>query len=144
MVVRLQRPPAASAEPTTAPRLGGVPTVQVEPATPVGATLRASPARGDAEPPRLRPIAKWSALGLAGAGLAVGITTSLIRSNSLDEFKSAHGGGCFDRGGRGVDSAGNDVSECQGPLDTYNDAALAAGRGPCRPACSRPRGWRCC
>lgn len=73
----------------------------------------------DASSVTVHGVAKWSALGLAGAGLALGITSSLVRASNLDTFKTAHGGMCVEMAGRAVDLDGMPVQECQGPLDTY-------------------------
>ncbi len=67
-------------------------------------------------------VAKWSALGLGGAGLATGIASTFVYRSSLHTFEGLHNRGCFDNGGRAVDAAGNSVEECQPSLDSYRTA----------------------
>jgi hypothetical protein len=55
-------------------------------------------------------------------GVGGGIAATVIRNDALDDFKSAHNGGCMDRGGRGVDGSGTEIPACQGPLNTYYSA----------------------
>ena len=69
-----------------------------------------------------RRVVKWTSLGLAGAALATGVAATIIHGNNLSTFESLHGGGCFDNGGRAVDSTGNTVAECQPSLDAYRSA----------------------
>jgi len=119
LVMRLQRnEPAPSATATAVPpaSLVGAPSDTPAPVTSPPAVSRPS---SDTQPSPLRPIAKWTALGLAGAGLAVGITSSVVRANKLDQFKSADGGRCVEMAGRAVDADGNPVPTCQGLLDSY-------------------------
>jgi hypothetical protein len=71
-----------------------------------------------------RRLVKWTSLGLAGAALGTGIVATAIHSSSVEEFRSAHGGGCLDDGGRAVDGAGNPVPDCQGALTTYRNARV--------------------
>jgi hypothetical protein len=83
-----------------------------------------SPAGGggpasDATPSPLWTVGKWGSLGLAGVGLAVGITSTVIRENRLTEFKTTHGG-CLDMNGRAVDQQGNPVPACQELLNSYH------------------------
>ena len=118
LVMRLQKDepaPSATATPVSPASIVTAPPEQpatTAPAVPVKASA-------DEQPSPLRPIAKWTALGLAGAGLAVGITSSIVRANKLDQFKSAAGGGCVEMSGRAVDGDGNPVPACQGYLDSY-------------------------
>ena len=119
LVMRLQKDePAPSATATP------VPPSSIVSAPPPETPSRATPPAGakpsvDDQPSPIRPIAKWTALGLAGAGLAVGITSTVVRANKLDSFKSANGGGCVEMNGRAVDPDGNPVAACQGLLDSY-------------------------
>jgi hypothetical protein len=69
-----------------------------------------------------RRIAKWSALGLAGVSLGVGIAASVIREGKLADLEEAPNGGCFDDHGRAVDQLGNPVSSCQTALDAAGTA----------------------
>lgn len=78
-----------------------------------------SPAGG----PSVHKIAKWTALGLAGAALATGVVASVVYKRNKDWFDSAHDMGCFDNGGKAVDRAGlATVPDCQDALDTYGTA----------------------
>jgi tetratricopeptide (TPR) repeat protein len=124
VVIRLQKsqtpearvvPPAAM---VTTPPAGAVASRQVSPPPSAASGQPASeePASG------IRPIAKWTALGLSGAGLALGVASTVYRANKLSAFKSAHGGVCSEMAGRAVDHDGLPVPECQGLLDSYNGA----------------------
>lgn len=72
----------------------------------------------DATPGPLWTVGKWGSLSLAGVGLAVGITSTIIRANKLTEFKTTHGG-CLDMNGRAVDQQGAPVAACQDLLNSY-------------------------
>ena len=74
----------------------------------------------DRSPSNVRPILKWTALGLAVGSLGVGVVSSYVRSTRLSEFKSA---GCQDNNGIAVDASGNPVAACQDDLDAYGTAA---------------------
>ena len=120
LVMRLQKDepaPSATATPVSPSSIVAAPPPETpsSPATtpPLGAKA------SDDQPSLIRPVAKWTALGLAGAGLAVGITSSVVRANKLDSFKSANGGGCVENNGRAVDADGNPVAACQSLLDSY-------------------------
>jgi len=116
LVMRLQKDePAPTARATPVPPAS---MVAAPPASTANPPVGAAPST-DGRPSPLRPIAKWSALGLAGAGLAVGITSSVVRANKLDQFKSANGGVCVEMNGRAVDGDGNPVAACQVLLDSY-------------------------
>jgi hypothetical protein len=67
----------------------------------------------------VRPVLKWTALGLAVGSLGVGIVSSYVRSSRLSEFNAAK---CMDNNGKAVDAGGNPVQACQDDLDTYNTA----------------------
>lgn len=69
-----------------------------------------------------RGIAKWTALGLAGASLATGITSTFLYRSNVQEFESLHSHGCYDRGGQAVDEDGNAIAECQPSLNGYRTA----------------------
>lgn len=119
LVMRLQKDePARTAMATPVPPASVV-TPPTETPSPAVAPAPAAKPSADEQPGPIRPIAKWTALGLAGAGLAVGITSTVVRSSKLDSFKSANGGGCVEMGGRAVDADGNPVPACQGFLDSY-------------------------
>lgn len=71
-----------------------------------------------------RRVVKWTSLGLAGAALGTGIVATAIHSSSVEEFRSAHGGGCLDDGGMAVDSSGKPVPDCQASLTNYRNARV--------------------
>jgi len=118
LVMRLQKDePVASTTATPVPpasMVSGPSDVSPPSTLPAGARPTT-----DEPPSALRPVAKWTTLGLAGAGLAVGITSSVVRANKLEQFKSADGGRCVEMSGRAVDADGNPVAACQGLLDSY-------------------------
>lgn len=72
----------------------------------------------EATPSPLWTIGKWGTLGLAGAGLAVGVASSVVRANKLEQFKTTQGG-CFEMNGRAVNQQGMPVAACQDLLDSY-------------------------
>ena len=72
----------------------------------------------DATPSPLWAVGKWGSLGLAGAGLAVGIGSSVVRANKLEQFKTTQGG-CLDMNGRAVNQQGVPVPACQDLLESY-------------------------
>lgn len=121
LVMRLQKDepaPSATATPVPPASIVATPTPETPPPAATAPPPGAKPSADD-QPSLVRPVAKWTALGLAGAGLAVGITSSVIRANKLDSFKSANGGGCVENNGRAVDADGNPVPACQSLLDSY-------------------------
>jgi hypothetical protein len=63
-------------------------------------------------------VLKWSAAGLAGVGLVVGVVAAIEHGNNVSAFDS-HTPGCFDNNGTAVDANGSPVKECQGTLDSY-------------------------
>jgi hypothetical protein len=73
-----------------------------------------------------RPVLKWTALGLGGAGLVTGIAATFIHETGVSDFDKAANGTCADRGGTGVhQDTEMPAPECQGPLDTYRHARIA-------------------
>lgn len=117
LVLRLEAtPPVASASPESKgsdPR----PTSTDGPAPSGDGAL--TPAGDGSE---VRRAAKWTALGLAGAGVVTGVTATIVYQTNLKTFEGLHGGGCFDDGGRAVDADGINVPECQSSLSTYRTA----------------------
>jgi hypothetical protein len=70
-----------------------------------------------------RTVVKWSALGLAAAGLGTGIVASVIHQNRVTDFGNADMGNCRQDGDRGVDNTtAKPVPACQSALDGYNTA----------------------
>jgi hypothetical protein len=127
--LRLEKEAAASPPGEAVGRTSPSATSVGQAASPDGAEVDAKgadPAAATASdgdgPSPLRQAAKWTSLGLAGVGVVVGVTSTLVRMSKLNEFKSAHGGGCVDAGGRAVDVNGVPVPECQGPLNAYASA----------------------
>lgn len=77
-----------------------------------------SPAGG----PSVHKIAKWTALGLAGAALATGVVAGIQYKINWDSFHEFRNMGCFDNNGKAVDRAGMPASDCQDALDRYKAA----------------------
>jgi hypothetical protein len=130
MVMRLERPSSAPGGDSGARAESGGGTV-TRPTT-GSDNARSSPAT-DADPAQgpeptgdrahsAHTVAKWTALGLAGAGLATGIASSLVYRNGVQTFQGLHNGGCYDSGGLAVDADGNRVPDCQPSLNTYRAA----------------------
>jgi hypothetical protein len=76
-----------------------------------------TPAAGDEGPSDTRRVLKWTALGLAGAGLVTGVIATVLHSQNSSTFKNQ---GCFDDNGKGVDANRNPVPSCQSALDATN------------------------
>ncbi len=84
------------------------------PATPLIATPP-----GAEEPSTARTVLKWSAAGLAGVGLVVGIVAVVEHGNNVAAFDN-HTPACGDNNGTAVDQkSGLPAPECQGSLDSY-------------------------
>lgn len=79
--------------------------------------LVATPPPAD-EPSTARSVLKWSAAGLAGVGLVVGIVATIEHGNNVAAFNS-HTPPCFDNNGTAVDANRLPVPECQGSLNSY-------------------------
>jgi hypothetical protein len=119
LFVRLDRLPEAVT--TTPPPVAKV----------VIATADEGPAKVEVAPPPAggaresevspRAIVKWSALGLAVAGLGTGVTASIIHGQKLTDFSNVYNGNCAANGGKGVDkTTGAPVKDCQSALDSLN------------------------
>jgi len=98
------------------PRSSGAIT-PVETAAPPKVSVAPPPAPPEEGPSQTRVALKWTAAGLAGAGLLTGIIGTVLHSNNVSSFKSQ---GCFNDGGRGVDASGTPVATCQSALDASN------------------------
>ena len=61
---------------------------------------------------------KWSAAGLAGVGLVVGIVATIEHGNNVSAFDN-HTPRCFDNNGMAVDANKSPVPACQASLDSY-------------------------
>ena len=88
------------------------PTSESTPVTPLVAT---SP--GAEEPSTARTVLKWSAAGLAGVGLVVGVVAAIEHGKNVSAFDSHTG--CFDDNGMAVHADQSPAPECQGTLDSY-------------------------
>jgi hypothetical protein len=75
------------------------------------------PAAGDEGASETRRVLKWTAAGLAGAGLVTGVIGTVLHSHNASSFVNQ---GCRNRNGEGVDANGNPVSACQSALDATN------------------------
>jgi PEGA domain len=65
-----------------------------------------------------RTAIKWSAAGLAGIGLVVGIVATIAHGNNVSAFDN-HTPSCADNNGTAVHQNGSAAPECQGSLDSY-------------------------
>jgi hypothetical protein len=83
------------------------------------------------EPPSTTRVAlKWGAVGLAAAGLVVGVTSTILYFHNVSAFQAVKigaDGTCADKNGTGVlQGMGTPESACQGPLNAYRlDSTLA-------------------
>jgi len=85
------------------------------------------PAQGvvDDGPSSARVVAKWTALGLGGAGLVTGVAATFIHSSRVSDFDKAANMNCADNGGTAVHKdTGLAAPECQGALDGYKHARI--------------------
>ncbi len=117
LFVRLDRLPEAVA--TTPPPVAKV-VVAAADEGPTKVEVATPPPAGGARESEVSPraIAKWSALGLAVAGLGTGVTASIIHSQKLTDFSNADGGQCSNNNGKAVDmTTGAAVRACQPALD---------------------------
>jgi len=91
-----------------------------DPGQPSGSTpvtpLVAAPPPAD-EPSTARSVVKWSAAGLAGVGLVVGIVATVEHGKNISAFNSMSG--CFDDNGMAVHANHSPAPECQGTLNSY-------------------------
>ena len=70
-----------------------------------------------------RRIVKWTALGLAGAGLVTGVTAAVIAKTNLSTFQTAENGKCRDNGGQAINfDTNNPDTGCQPSLDAFHTA----------------------
>src|SRR5579863_3031327 len=116
----------AVAEPT--PAAGAKPAADVTSAGTLSATLPAassSSAPTESSSP-VHAALKWSAVGLAGAGLAVGVVATILHANNVSKFDAFTSPVCEDNNGKAVHPDGSSAPECQGTLDAYrNDTTWA-------------------
>jgi hypothetical protein len=76
-------------------------------------------ASGSSQPPsQLRTVIKWSAAGVAGVGLAVGVIATIAHGKNVSAF-NARQPGCADNNGKAVHADGTPAPECQGDLNAY-------------------------
>ncbi len=117
LVFHLAKEPVASSagEGPSVTKVAGEqrPPSESTPVTP----LVASPPGAD-EPSTARTVAKWSAAGLAGVGLVVGIVAAVEHGSNVSAF-DGHTPSCFDNNGTAVHQGGSPAPECQGSLDSY-------------------------
>ena len=90
------------------------PAAESTPVTPLVAT----PPPAD-EPSTARTVVKWSAAGLAGVGLVVGIVAAIEHGNNVSAFDAHTMPPCFDNNGTALHKDGTRAPECQGNLDSY-------------------------
>ena len=98
-----------------------------------GTAATPAPARAEGEPRSPtdtaaggvspRDVVKWTALGLAGAGLGTGIVASAIFASNSSQFRE-HQPACYDYDGTAVYSADKLAPECQGWLNNYRTARV--------------------
>lgn len=87
----------------------------VAPEAPAASPVRAPDAAPAEGPSATRLALKWTAAGLAGAGLVTGIVFTILHSQNVSTFTSH---GCFDNGGVGVDKSNMPTDYCQSTLGT--------------------------
>jgi hypothetical protein len=85
-------------------------------AAPVAPAVATSPPAE--QPSTARAVVKWSAAGLAGAGLVVGVIATIQHGSNVSAF-NAHTPICEDHGGTAVHADGSTAPECQANLDSY-------------------------
>jgi hypothetical protein len=107
--------PASAEEIPSVTKVAGDPRPASE-STPVTPLVATSPPAD--EPSTARTVLKWSAAGLAGVGLVVGIVAYVEHRNNVSAFDN-HTPPCFDNNGMAVDKNKVPVLECQGLLDSY-------------------------
>ena len=114
LVLHLTKEASASAgEVASVPKAAGEQSQPPE-STPVAPLVATPP--GAAEPSTVRNVLKWSAAGLAGVGLVVGVVAVIKHGNNVSAFDNA---GCYDKNGSPVHANGSPASECQGSFDGY-------------------------
>ena len=120
LVFHLAKEPVASSagEGPSVTKVAGEqrPTSESTPVTPLVA-----PPPGADEPSTARTVVKWSAAGLAGVGLVVGIVAAVEHGSNVSAFDSHTNPACaVDKNGTAVDrQAGSPSADCQGILDSY-------------------------
>ncbi len=102
VVIHLAKEGAAAEEPKPAPG----------PETPAGPVTPA-PAAPDEGPSTTRLALKWTAAGLAGAGLVTGVVFTVLHQHDVSDFNSS----CSVVNGMGADRMGHPSSSC---ADKYN------------------------
>jgi hypothetical protein len=70
-------------------------------------------------PSTARTVLKWSAAGLAGVGVVVGVVATIEHGKNVSAFDSHTPSGCFDNNGMAVHANDSPAPECQGSLDSY-------------------------
>jgi len=105
------------------PRAEPAAVASSSPSTPVVASSPVAPAAPEPGTSRARPIVKWTAAGLAGAGLLTGVVFTVLHSQANSKFTND---GCFNDNGRGVDKTGNPTPPCPSELDTLKADQLGA------------------
>ena len=96
--------------------------------------LVATPPPAD-QPSTARSVVKWSAAGLAGVGLVVGIVATVEHGKNISAFNSMSG--CFDDNGMAVHANHSPAPECQGTLNSYRNDKTWAIVGFTAAVCSR-------
>jgi hypothetical protein len=112
-----EAPAPSAGEGPSVTKIAGEPRPPSE-STPV-APLVGPPAGAD-EPSTARTVVKWSAAGLAGVGLVVGIVAAVEHGKNVSAFDSHTKPACADNNGTAVDkTTGAPSADCQGILDSY-------------------------
>lgn len=114
MVFRLER--VEDRRPSGTARVADVPKAASQPAVTTRAADEVETGSSDAGEDRIRAlaVAKWGALGLGVASLAVGVVAAINKSRSVSSLDRS---GCFDEGGVAVDMYGTPVPSCQEDLE---------------------------
>jgi hypothetical protein len=109
VVIHLAEDSAAadrSASPTAAP-------TAPQPTAPPAADAASAPDDGRSP---ARAILKWSAAGLAVAGLTTGVVATILHSQNVSKFDNQ---GCENHNGVGVNASGMPVAACQSALEDF-------------------------
>ena len=106
---------AVAAVPEPRPSAGGEPEAPARQAPP--------PVEPQSESSSVRPVLKWTAAGLAGAGLITGVVFTILHGQANDKFTTD---GCYNRGGTGVDKTGLETPTCHSDLGTLQTDQVVA------------------
>jgi hypothetical protein len=96
---------------------GGTPVAAAPAAAP--GSIRTSAAVEPVGPSTARTVVKWSAAGVAGLGLVVGVTATILHSRNVSAFDNNTMNCADDNGTAVVQGTTTKVAACQNALDAY-------------------------